>query len=141
MQAPSSLAFAPIVKATAVTVVIGLCLLIFPLAPIILTPFLVLPLAHLVASRGVTSGVVVAVITGGLVYLVGGASSALLVFLLILCMGIGIGQAVRRGWRFGRSLAATAGAALLAFVALGNHDMAGSGPQPESPAGKRLCLD
>ncbi len=119
MKAPSSLAFAPIVKATAATVVIGLCLLILPFAPMILTPFLVLPLVHVVAGRGVTSGIVVAVITGGLVYLVGGTSSALMVFLLILCVGMSMGQALRRGWSFGTSLATTAGAALVAFVLWG----------------------
>jgi uncharacterized protein YybS (DUF2232 family) len=85
----------------------------------ILTPFLVLPLAHVVAGRGVASGIVVAVITGGLVYLVGGTSSALMVFLLVLCVGIGMGQALRRGWSFGASLATTAGAALVAFVLWG----------------------
>jgi uncharacterized protein YybS (DUF2232 family) len=119
LKAPSSLAFAPIAKATGATVVIGLCLLILPFAPVILTPFLVLPLAHIVASRGIMSGVVVAFITGGLVYAVGGVSSALLVFLLTLCVGIGMGLGLGRGWSFGRNLATAAGAGLVSIVLWG----------------------
>jgi uncharacterized protein YybS (DUF2232 family) len=119
VEAPSSLAFAPILKATGATVVIGLCLLFLPFAPVILMPFLVLPLAHLVAGRGLRGGVIVALLTGGLIYLVVGASSALFIFLLIVFVGMGMGYALRRGWRFGQTLAATTGGALVAFTLWG----------------------
>ncbi len=119
MKAPSPVALVPVAKATAATVVIGLCLLILPFVQPILTPFLVLPAAHIVASRGAPSGTIVAVVAGGVLYLVGGVSSALLAFLLVLCMGATMGQAVRRGWDFTLSLASTAGAALFALLAWG----------------------
>jgi uncharacterized protein YybS (DUF2232 family) len=119
VKAPSSFAFAPIAKATGATVVISLCLLILPFAPIVLTPFLVLPLAHIVASRGILSGAVVASITGGLVYAIGGVSSALLVFLLTLLAGTGMGLGLSRGWSFGRNLATTVGAGLVSVVLWG----------------------
>ena len=116
MKAPS---LVPLAKATAATVVIGLCVLLLPFASAVLAPFLVLPLAHIVARRGVLNGALVAVVTGGLIYVVGGVGSAMLVFLLVLCVGIIMGQALRREWSFGRSLASTAGAALVAFVLWG----------------------
>lgn len=119
MKAPSSVSVVPVAKATALTVIMGLCLLIVPFTAAILTPFVVLPMAHIVARRGLLGGVIVAVVTGGLVYVVAGASSALLVFLLVLCTGSSVGQAVRRGWSLGRSLGSAAGATLVALVLWG----------------------
>jgi uncharacterized protein YybS (DUF2232 family) len=119
VKEPSRVALVPTGKAAAITVVMGLCLAIFPLVPAILIPFLALPLAHVVARWSVLSGVVVAVVTGVLVYLAAGLGAGLLVFLLVLGMGMLIGQAARRRWSFGRSLASTAGAALAALVVWG----------------------
>jgi uncharacterized protein YybS (DUF2232 family) len=119
VKVSSSVALVPVAKATAATVIMGLCLLILPFVQPVVTPFLVLPAVHVVASRGPVSGAIVAVVSGGLLYVVGGVSSALLAFLLVLCMGAALGQALRRRWDFTRSLATTAGAALFAFVAWG----------------------
>jgi uncharacterized protein YybS (DUF2232 family) len=78
-----------------------------------------LPLAYVVARWGFWNAVIVAVVTGGLVYLGAGADAAVLVFLLVVGMGGAIGWALRQGWRFDRSFAAAAGAAAVAVVLWG----------------------
>ena len=119
MKASSPVALAPVGKATAVTVVMGLCITVFPLVAVVLIPFLPLPMAHVTARWGVLPGLAVAVVTGALVFVGVGTSMAVLVFLITLGVGTVVGQAVRRGWRFGRSLAASATAALVALCLWG----------------------
>ncbi|MFH0915931.1 MAG: DUF2232 domain-containing protein [bacterium] len=119
MKASSSVALAPVGKATAVTVVMGLFMAVLPPVAVVLIPFLPLPMAHVTARWGVPSGLVVAVVTGALVLAGVGMAMAVLVFLLTLGVGMVLSQAVRRGWRFGRSLAATATAALVALCLWG----------------------
>jgi uncharacterized protein YybS (DUF2232 family) len=115
VKASSPVALAPVGKATAVTVVMGLCMAVFPPAAFVLIPFLPLPMAHVVARRGIVSGLIVAVVSGGLVFAGIGMDVAVLVFLITLGVGMVVGRAVRGGWTFGRSLAATAAAALVAL--------------------------
>lgn len=119
MKAPFPVALAPVGKATAVTVVMGVCMAVLPIFPVVLIPFLPLPTAHVVARWGVLPGLVVALASGALVFLGVGLGAAVLVLLITLGAGMVVGQAVRRGWRFGRSLAVTAGTAFVALCLSG----------------------
>jgi uncharacterized protein YybS (DUF2232 family) len=115
MKASFPVALASVGKATAITVAMGLCVAVLPIVPAVLIPLLPLPTAHVAARWGVLPGLLVAVASGALVFLGVGMGTAVLVFVITLGVGLVIGLAVRRGWRFGRSLAATAGAALVAL--------------------------
>ena len=106
-------------KAVAGTVIIAVLMLILPLAPVVLAPFLALPLAYVVARHGWLSGVVVAVVAAALVYVGAGIGVALLVFLVTASTGMTLGWALRSGWRFPRSLASMAGSLLVALVVYG----------------------
>jgi len=119
MKASSPVALAPVGKATAITVVMGLCMAVFPLAIVALVPFLPLPMAHVVVRWGVLRGLAVAVASGALVFVGAGMGTALLVFMITLGVGMAVAQAIRGGWRFGRSLAATTAAALVALWLIG----------------------
>ncbi len=119
MKALSPVGFAPVGKAAAVTVIMGLCMAGMPLAILVLLPFLALPLAHVVARLGALNGLIVAVVTGALVYVGAGVGMAALVLLIALGMGVVLGHAVRKGWTFAQSLAATSGAALAALLLWG----------------------
>jgi uncharacterized protein YybS (DUF2232 family) len=118
-KAPSQVALVPVGKAIAATVIMGLCVAIFPVAPTVIIPFLALPLAHVVARWGLWSGMIVALAAGALIYAGVGVSGALLVFLLTLGVGATSGWAVRKGWRFGRSFGWTAVGAFAALVLWG----------------------
>lgn len=115
MKVFSPVGFAPVGKAAAITVIMGLSMAGFPLAILVLLPFLALPLAHVVARLGAFNGLMVAVVTGVLVYVGAGAGMAALVFLFAVGVGVVLGYAVRRGWTFAESLAATAAAAAAAL--------------------------
>ena len=115
MKVLSPVGFAPVGKAAAITVIMGLSMAGFPLATLVLLPFLALPLAHVVARLGVFNGLIVAVVTGVLVYVGVGVGMAALVFLFTTGVGVVLGCAVRRDWTFAESLAATAAAALAAL--------------------------
>ncbi|OFW57412.1 MAG: hypothetical protein A2133_06395 [Actinobacteria bacterium RBG_16_64_13] len=119
VKATPPLPLVPVGKAVAVTVIMGLVIAIFPLLPVLVIPFLGLPLAHVVARWGVPSGAMVAVITAALVYAGVGPSAAVLVFLLLLGVGMVVGWAVRKSWRFGRSLALATAGALAALAVSG----------------------
>jgi uncharacterized protein YybS (DUF2232 family) len=119
VSAPSTFPFAPVGKAAAITIVMGMCIAVIPFVPPLILPFLALPAAHLVARWGVLSGAIVAVVAGALVYVGAGISPATLVFFLVVAMGGTLGWAVRARWSFERSLAVVAGAALLALVLWG----------------------
>jgi uncharacterized protein YybS (DUF2232 family) len=106
-------------KAAAVSVILGMCVAVLPFVPVFVVPFLCLPMAYVVARWGPANGAIVAVATGALVYLGAGAGAAVLVFLLVVGMGCAIGWALRRGWRFDRSFALTAGATAGALVLWG----------------------
>jgi len=106
-------------KAASVTVIMGMCMAIFPLSPVVFTPFLALPTAHVVARRGIRTGGLVAIIVGVLVYGGAGLGVGALVFLLVLGLGGALGVAVRNGWGFAKSLASTAGAAFVALMLWG----------------------
>ena len=112
MKASCSVALATIGKATAATVVMGLCMALVPLASVALVPVLPLPAAHVVARRGVLPGVAVTIVSTGLVFAALGIGVAALVFLIVLGLGMTLGVAVRRKWKFGTTLVATAGAAV-----------------------------
>ena len=115
MKVPARFAPGPMGKATAVTVAMCLCIWLFPLAAVVLVPFLPLPVAHLIARRGMAPGAVVALVSGGLVFGAVGMGVALPAFLIVLGLGTVVGQAARRDWRLGKSLATGAAAALGAF--------------------------
>jgi uncharacterized protein YybS (DUF2232 family) len=119
MKASTSVALISLGKATAATVIVGVCLGIFPLAPVVLVPVLVLPLAHAVARWGLLQGVAVAVVSGGLIYVAAGLGLALLAFLLVGCAGTAAGLVIRQRRALGPGLGVTAAAVLLAFVAWG----------------------
>lgn len=117
MKASTSVALVSVGKATAATVILGVCLGIFPLAPVVLVPFLILPPAHVVARWGVLQGVGLAVVSGGLIYVAVGLGIAMLAFLLIAAGGTAAGLVIREGRSLGRGLGTTAGAVLAAFAA------------------------
>ncbi len=119
MRPSSPLPLVSVGKAVAGTVIIAALMLIVPLAPAVLTPFLALPLAYVVARHGWASGLVVAVVSAALLYAGTGIDVALLVFLVVGSMGTAVGAALRYGWKFPRSLAVTAGSLLAAMVVYG----------------------
>jgi uncharacterized protein YybS (DUF2232 family) len=106
-------------KATAVTVVLGLAMAYMPLGLAVIMPFLVLPVVHLVARWGMPLAVALMVVTGGLVFLLADLEMASIVFLVLLTLGVTLGQAIRRGWSFGATLISTASATVAGFVAWG----------------------
>jgi uncharacterized protein YybS (DUF2232 family) len=59
------------------------------------------------------------VVTGGLMFLLADLGMASLVFLVLLTLGVTLGQAIRRGWAFGTTLVSAASATLGGFVAWG----------------------
>jgi len=112
-------AFVRFGKATAITVVLGVCMAFFPLGPVLVLPFLALPAAHVMARWGLPYAVLLVVISGGLLFLFVDQGMASLVFLTLLTMGVTLGLAVSRFWTFGKTLVSTAAAAVGAFVAWG----------------------
>lgn len=119
MKAFSPVALAPVGKATAITVILGLIAITFPMATVVVMPFLVLPAAHAGARWGVLNSVIVAVISGVLLSVGVGPGGGLLVCLLVLGMGTVLGEAVRKNLSFGKSLVSLAGAALMAAIVWG----------------------
>ncbi|MFH1833613.1 MAG: DUF2232 domain-containing protein [bacterium] len=119
MKASSPAALASVGKATAVTIALGLLMAVFPLAAVVVIPTLALPTAHVVASRGVPSGLVVALAAAAVLFAGFGMGLAMLVLLLCLAVGMVLGLAVRGRWKFGRSLAAVAAAVFGALLVWG----------------------
>lgn len=119
MRQSSPLPLVSVAKAVAGTVMIAVLMLVVPLAPVVLAPFLALPLAYVVARHGWPSGVAVAVLAAVLLYLGADSGFALLVFLVIASTGATLGWALRSSWRFSRSLASMAVSLLVALVAYG----------------------
>ena len=68
MRQSSPLPLVSVGKAVAGTVIIAVLMLILPVAPVVLAPFLALPLAYVVARHGWVSGAVVAVVSAALLY-------------------------------------------------------------------------
>ena len=106
-------------KAVAGTVIIAVFMFILPLGPMLLAPFLPLPIAYVVARHGWISGTVVAVLSAALVYAGADIRTGLLVFLIVASTGMTLGWAMRRGWRFPRSLSVMAASLLVGLVVFG----------------------
>jgi uncharacterized protein YybS (DUF2232 family) len=106
-------------KAVAGTVIIAVFMLMLPLGPVLLAPFLPLPVAYVVARHGWVSGTVVAVVSAALLYAGADLGTGLLVFLVVASTGMTLGWALRRDWRFPRSLAVMAASLLVALVVFG----------------------
>src|SRR5512136_89268 len=102
-------------KAIAATVIIAAFMIVVPLAPVLLAPFLALPAAHVVTRHWWASGLVVAVVASALLYLAAGMGIAFLVFMVVASAGMTLGWAVRAEWRFPRSLAFTTSSLLVAL--------------------------
>ncbi len=119
VNTPSASPLLAVGKATAATTIMGLLLAILPFAPAIIVPFLALPLAHIVARRGTQYGLIVAVLSAALVYVGAGAPAAVLVLFFVLGIGVMLGRAILRGWKFEWSIALTAGGAFVAMVLWG----------------------
>lgn len=117
MKASTSVALVSVGKATAATVIVGVGLGVFPLAPVLLVPFLLLPASHVVARWGVPHAVGLAFVSGGLIYVAVGLGVALLAFLLVAAGGTAAGLVIREGRGLGRGLGTTAAAVLAACVA------------------------
>jgi uncharacterized protein YybS (DUF2232 family) len=119
VKMPSVSPVVPVGKAALVTAIMGMSIVVLPLMPAIMLPFLALPLAHVVARWGVKSGAIVSVLPAALIYVGAGAPLAVLVLLLTLGIGMTLGWAVRKGWTFERGFALTACGGLTALVAWG----------------------
>ena len=119
MKGPSSSALATLGKATVLTAVIGLGMAYLPFGPVVLTPFVVLPLAYTAVRWGNAFVLPGAVIAGLVVWFGAGQSEALLVFLLAAGFGIALGGALRARWSFASTLALTAATAVLVFCVWG----------------------
>ncbi len=119
LKKPSSFPLVPVGKAAAATVIMGMIVAVLPVVQAIAVPFLALPLAYVVARWGVSKGAVVAAVSAALVYIGAGVPTAVLLLLLITGVGMVLGLALQRGWRFERSFALTAGGALVALVVWG----------------------
>ncbi len=115
----SPAAFTRFGKATALTVVLGVCMVFLPLGPAVIMPFLALPVAHLLARWGLPYALLLVLIAGGLAFVFADVGMASLVSLVLLAMGVTLGLAIRRFWSFGRTLVLAAAAAAVAFVAWG----------------------
>lgn len=118
-MASSPAAFARFGKATAITVVLGVCMAFIPLGPMLAMPFLVLPVAHLLARWGLAYAVPLLVVTGGLVFLVADLGMASLLFLMLATMGMTLGWAIKKRWAFGRTLVSAAAASVVGLVLWG----------------------
>lgn len=118
-KTPSSSPLTSVVKGVAATVVLGLCVAVFPLAPVLLTPFVALPAAHVCARWGTRMGAVVAVVAGVLVYVGMGIGTAVLIFLLAMGLGTIIGSALRKSWRFAGTFGFAALVTLFSLVLWG----------------------
>lgn len=119
MRQSSPLPLISVGKAVAGTVMIAVLMLILPVAPVVLAPFLALPLAYVVARHGWVSGTLVAMVAAALLYVGAGIGVALLVFLVTVSVGTALGCALKSGWRFPRSLAFTAISLLVSLVVYG----------------------
>lgn len=119
MDRPSQVALIRFGKATAATVVLGLCMAFLPLGLAVLMPFFVLPVTYVVARTGTVQGVAMAVIAALLLTLVVGTPVGSIAFLMLLGVGAALGVGLRRRWSFGRVVAATASGASVALVMWG----------------------
>lgn len=119
VKTPSTSPLVAVGKATAAIVILGMCIAILPIVPAIIVPLLALPLAHVVARRGLKYGAIVAVLSAALIYVGIGAPTAVLVLLLIVGAGMALGWALLKGWRFERTFASTAGGVFAAMVLWG----------------------
>src|SRR5512147_1461399 len=120
MRQPSSpLPLVSVAKAVAGTVMIAVLMLILPLAPVVLAPFLALPVAYVVARHGRIGGAIVAAFSAVLLYFAAGAGAALLIFVITGGAGLALGWALRSGWRFSRTLAVVALSLLAGVVVYG----------------------
>jgi uncharacterized protein YybS (DUF2232 family) len=119
VKTPSRSPLVSVGKAAAATIIMGMCLAILPVVPALIIPVLALPLAYVVACRGVKYGAIVAVISAALIYVGAGAPTAVLVLLFVVGIGMVLGLALARGWRFERAFAATAFGAFAAMVVWG----------------------
>jgi hypothetical protein len=117
LKTPSS-PLTAVVKAVAATVMIGLCVAIFPVVPV-LVPLMALPVAHVVARWGVPLGALVTVTATALIYVGIGISAATLMFLLLTGVGMVLGQALGKGRPFARTFALMVVAAFVAFILWG----------------------
>jgi uncharacterized protein YybS (DUF2232 family) len=106
-------------KAIAVTTVMGMILAVVPLLPAVVIPFLALPVAWVVASRGLRYGVLALVLSAVLIYVGGGTPTALLVLFFVLGIGLVLGLALARRWRFESTLTLASLGALAAMVLWG----------------------
>lgn len=106
-------------KAVAGTVIIAvLSVYLVPIAPL-LAVLLPLPVAYVTARHGWVGGAVVVAVSALLLYPGTGPGVALLAFLLAVSLGLTLGWALRRGWRFSLSLAVMSGALLVALLMYG----------------------
>ncbi len=119
MDRPSRGALIRFGKATAATVVLGLCMVFLPLGLAIVMPFVTLPLVHVVMRDGMARGALLAALGGVLIWLVTGVAMGTLVFLLLVGVGMVLGEALRRRRTFGFTLGVTAGGALAALALWG----------------------
>ncbi len=119
MDRPSSVVRVRFVKAAAVTVILGVCMSFMPLGLPVLVPFLALPPAYLVAIGSLRQGLLLALVVGALVWFAAGLGMASVLVLLLLGLGAVLGEALRRHWSFGKTLAATASGTLAALVLWG----------------------
>jgi uncharacterized protein YybS (DUF2232 family) len=119
MDRPSPVALVRFAKATALTVVLGVCMSLLPLGLPVFAPFLALPIAYLVVRGDLWQGLALAVVVGILVWFLAGLGTAALIVLLLLGLGMVLGEALRRRWSFGRALAVVASGALVALLLWG----------------------
>ncbi len=117
---PSRSPLLSVVKASAVTFVMGFSLVVLPMVPALIAPFLALPAAFVVARWGLRAcGVLSAVISALLIWVMVGIPTAVLVLFSSRSIGMLLGWALSAGWRFEPTLVATSGGALGAVVGWG----------------------
>lgn len=109
-----------VAKASAATIIIGVCLVMLPVVPALIVPFLVLPVAYVTARWGLKYGALTLVVAALLVYVGVGAPTAALVFLFVAGIGLPLGRALAADRTFERTLASTVGGALAAMVVWGS---------------------
>lgn len=106
-------------KAVAGTVLLAVLAVYLVIIAPVMAVFLPLPVAYVTARHGWLAGVVVTVVSALLLYPAAGPGVALMAFLLTVSLGLTLGSALRRGWRFPRSLAVMSGSLLVALVLYG----------------------
>lgn len=102
----------------AIVIIAGLAVYLLPVAPVLMV-LLPLPVAYVAAKYGWIASATAVAVSAVLLYFAMGPGVTLMTLLLAVSAGMTLGWALRRGWRFSRTLAVMSGSVLVALVLYG----------------------